>query len=171
MTLNLGFVEISMGLVLLGALQYVIQLWLSERLKTSLQKEQTAFLERLKWDLKVREQAVGVAEYLALVNSIRDDSPDDYRKANQMALELAMWLPARIYREMGHGIMKPSPEINNLTTVVKVRELLLGESIGNLTSDDILWHAPGVGRTIDQNQPGAKENRPNEVHSEVPPNN
>ena len=76
MAFTLGLPEISLGVILFGALQYLASLWISERLKTSLRKEHSAFLENLKWEVKVREQAVRVAEYLALARSLKENSPD-----------------------------------------------------------------------------------------------
>ena len=147
MAFTLGLPEISLGVILFGALQYLASLWISERLKTSLQKEHSAFLENLKWEVKVREQAVRVAEYLALARSLKEDSPDsDYRKANQMSWELAMWLPEDIYKKMVSAIVTPSEKANELTTVISVRSLLLKEKAGNLTSENIAHHAPGIGK-------------------------
>ena len=147
MTFTLGLPEIILGVVLFGALQYLASLWISERLKTSLQKEHSTFLENLKWELKVREQAVRVAEYLALARALKEDSSDsEYRKANQLSWELAMWLPEEIYKEMVNSIAKPSDTTNELTTVVLVRSLLLKEKAGKLTSENIAHHAPGIGK-------------------------
>jgi hypothetical protein len=147
MAFNLGLPEVVLGAILFAALQYLASLWISERLKTSLQKEHSAFLESLKWDMKVREQAVRVAEYLAHARSLKEDSPDsDYRKANQLSWELAMWLPEDIYKEMACAIASPNRNTNELTTVVAVRSLLLKDRAGNLTSENIAHHAPGIGK-------------------------
>jgi len=147
MTFTLGLPEISLGVVLFGVLQYLASLLISEKLKTSLQKEHSTFIENLKWEVKVREQAVRVAEYLALARSLKEDSPDsEYRKANQLSWELAMWLPDDIYKEMAHAISGPNANINELTTVVAVRSLLLKEKAGKLTSENIAHHAPGIGK-------------------------
>ena len=144
---TLGWPEISLGVILFGALQYLASLLISERLKTSLQKEHSTFLENLKWELKAREQAVRVAEYLALARSLKDDTPEsDYRKANQMSWELAMWLPEEIYKEMVGAITAPNEKANELTTVISVRNLLLKEKAGTLNSDNIAHHAPGIGK-------------------------
>lgn len=146
MGITLGLPEMSVLALLLGGLQYLSALWISERLKTSLQKEHSAFLEGLRWDLKAREQAVHVAEYLALGRSLRDDSPAaDFRRANQMSWELAMWLPEDVYREMTLALVNPAPTRNELTTVLSVRQMLLGERAGTLCADDIAHHAPGIG--------------------------
>jgi len=72
MTLEIGLPEVSAGVILFAALQYLTSIWISERLKTSLQKEHSTFLENLKWDLKVREQAVRVAEYLAFARNLKN---------------------------------------------------------------------------------------------------
>lgn len=148
MTFNLGLPEIGVGVILLASLQFLTSLWISERLKIALQKEHSTFLESLKWDIKVREQAVRVAEYLALARSLKQDSTEsDYRKANQLSWELAMWLPDDIYKQMVSAITNPSKHINELTTVVSVRALLLKQKAGNLTSEDIAHHSPGIGKT------------------------
>jgi len=147
MAFTLGLPEISLGVVIFGALQYLASIWISERLKSSLQKEHSTFLENLKWKLKVREQAVRVAEYLALARNLKEDSPDsDYRKANQLSWELAMWLPEDIYKEMVNAIVKPSDSTNELTTVVSVRSLLLKERAGKLTPHNIAHHGPRIGK-------------------------
>ena|SRR5215813_14311218 len=153
MTFNLGLPEISVIVLALGAVQFLASLLISERLKVSLQKEHSKFLEDLRWDLKVREQAVRVAEYMALAKSLKGDSPEsDYRKANQLSWELAMWLPEQIYKEMTRAIASPTIEANPLTTVVAVRSLLLGTKAGNLTSDHIAHHGPGIAKLARTNQ-------------------
>jgi hypothetical protein len=149
--LQLGLVDLLAGGVVTAALvallQFFLSTWISERLKISLQKEHSQFLESLKWELKLREQAVGVAEYLALARSLTDKSPDeDYRKANQLSWELAMWLPGDIYKEMTNSIVNPSKDTNELTTVLRVRALLLQKKAGNLNSGDIAHHAPNIGK-------------------------
>ena len=147
MAVEIGLPEFSAGVIIFAALQYLASLWLSERLKTTLQKEHSQFLEDLKWGLKVREQAVRVAEYLALARNLKENSPEtDYRKANQLSWELAMWLPEEIYKEMVTSIVSPNEKTNELSTVVSVRKLLLQKKAGNLTPENIAHHAPGIGK-------------------------
>jgi len=143
MTFTLGLKEIAIGVIALGALQFLLQ----ELLKTSLQKKNDVFLEKLRWEMKIREQARGVAEYMAIARDLKEsESPDNFRKVNQLAWELAMWLPEDIYRTMGRALTKPNEVDNPLAVVVAVRKILLGNSSGNLTQNDILQHAPGIGR-------------------------
>lgn len=147
MAIEIGLPEVSAGIIIFAAIQYLASLWISERLKTSLQKEHSQFLENLKWDIKVREQAVRVAEYLALARNLKEDSPStDYQKANQLSWELAMWLPEDIYKEMVSSIATPNGKTNELSTVISVRRLLLQKEAGNLTPDNIAHHAPGIGK-------------------------
>ena len=146
MTIDIGLPEVSVGVLLLAALQYFGSLWISEKLKTSLQKEHSQFLEDLKWELKVREQAVRVAEYLSLATTLKGNSPDsDYRKANQLNWELAMWLPEEIYKKLACATTSSTIE-NSVVTVLSVRAALLKEKAGTLTKQDITYHAPGIGR-------------------------
>lgn len=147
MNIIFGIVELSISVVLLAALQFLLSLWISERFKASLQKEHSNFLENLKWEMKAREQAARVAEYLALVRCLKEDSPDtDYIKANQFSWELAMWLPEEIYKKMTHAIVNPSKANNELTTVLAVRSLLLQKKAGNLIAENIAHHAPSIGK-------------------------
>lgn len=132
---------------LLAILQFLISLWLSERFKTQLQRETGVFLESVRWDMRVREQAAKVAEYMALARDLNDNStPEEYRRANQLAWELALWLPAEIYRSMSAALTKPSEATNPLSVVAEVRRVLLAGRLGDLTSEDVLHHAPGIGR-------------------------
>ena len=144
---TLTLTQVGLGVLSLAALQSLVWLLLSERLKASLQKETGKFLESLRWDLKVREQAAKVAEYMALARDLREDSPvDDYRKANRLAWELALWLPADVYRAVGKAIAAPDSKTNPLSVVVTVRKVLLGAAAGDLASDSIIHHAPGIGK-------------------------
>ncbi len=142
--------DVQQGFILLlivQAISFLAQLWVTERLKTSLQKKHSEFIENLKWDIKVREEAVSVAEYLALARNLKEDSPEtDFRKANQLSWELAMWLPEDIYKEMVASIASPNEGTNMLTTVVSVRKLLLQKNAGNLTDHDVAHHSPGIGK-------------------------
>ena len=131
----------------LAALQVLVTLWLSERFRAALARETGQFLESLRWDLKVREQAAKVAEYMAFVRDLREDSSgEDYQRANLLSWELALWLPADIYRSMSRAIVAPDQETNPLSVVVEVRNVLLGKAAGNLTQEQIAHHAPGIGR-------------------------
>lgn len=132
---------------LLSVLAFLGKNWFLERLKLSLQKEHSRFLEELQWERKTKEQAAKVAEYLALARRLEENSPgSEYRQANQLSWELAMWLPEEVYKEMTRALVKPDNQTNELSVVVSVRKLLLRDKAGNLSQADIAHHAPGIGK-------------------------
>lgn len=133
--------------ICLSILGFLIQLIITEKYKTKVSKEINHFLEELRWDNKVREQAAKVAEYMDLARNLKNNSPEEaYHKANTLAWELAMWLPTDVYIKLGESLTKPNTENNPLQVVIEVRQLLLKEKAGDLTADDIIHHAPGIGR-------------------------
>ena len=104
-------------------------------------------LEEYRYEIKVREQAAKVAEYMVVACQLQESSPPaDYERANRLAWELAMWLPPEIYRCMAESLANPTEVNNPLVVVVAVRKLLLGDNAGDLRVDNLLHHAPGIGR-------------------------
>jgi len=147
---QLGWTEVGVAVLLLAVVQYLIGLWLKARLEGSIKHSYDKKLEEFRYEIKVREQAAKVAEYMEVARHLREDSPlSDYQKANRLAWELAMWLPADVYKRMAESLVRPNEENNPLVVVVAVRKLLLGDKAGDLTTENILSHAPGVGRNRD----------------------
>ena len=142
-----GIVSSVSTATLIGVAIFLSKNWFLERLKLALQKEHTEFLDKLNWDRKQKEQAAKVAEYLAFVNHLSEsDDKSDYVRANQLSWELAMWLPDDIYREVTNSIINRSETCNELTAVMAVRKLLLGDQTGSLNTNQIASHAPGAGK-------------------------
>lgn len=138
--------EISIMTILLGGIQFLIAIWIKYRLENSIKHEYDKLAEDYRYNIRVREQAARVSEYLALARSLKKESGElEYERANQLSWEMAMWLPADIYRNMVKAIVAPDGSINELTVVIEVRKLLLGEHAGNLSPDHIAYHAPGIG--------------------------
>ena len=147
MTVELGLPEISIGVIFLGTVQFLATLWVSERLKASLQKENAEFLEKIRWDIKVREQAERAAEYLSIAKDLKEsDSSETYQRVNRLNWELAMWLPEDLYKAMMDAIKKPDKDNNPLSVVVSIRQYLLGDAAGKITQNNIGYHAPGIGK-------------------------
>ena len=143
----MNLTDFSLIASLFVALQFLSSVWIKARLKSSIKHEYNKFLEEYKYDIKVREQAARVSKYLALARRLKKESGEfDYERTNQLSWELAMWLPSDIYKKMVKAITSPDKENNELTVVVEVRKLLLGDKAGDLTSDDIAHHAPGIGK-------------------------
>ena len=47
---------------------------------------------------------------------------------------------------MTKAIVSSSKDNNELTVIIEVRKLLLKKKAGDLTSNDIAHHAPGIGK-------------------------
>jgi hypothetical protein len=101
-----------------------------------------------KWDVRVREQAATVAEYLALARSLgtEQSTPDQYLRANQLAWELTLWLPTDVYRLLSKAILHPTHPKHDMEVLIAVRRTLLAEKAGNLDSGEVLMHGPGFGK-------------------------
>ena len=131
----------------LAALQFLVGLWLAERFKAKLQLESAGILESIRWETRVREQAAKVAEYMALARELGDKTtPDEYRRANQLAWELALWMPAQTYRNLSRALTSPDETTNPLSVIAEVRHLLLEGKLGALTQNEVIHHGPGIGR-------------------------
>ena len=64
-----------------------------------------------------------LAEYLAIAPNLNAaDSPETYARANQLAYELAVWLPADLYLHMVTAIAEPGPDRNPRTVILAARE-------------------------------------------------
>ena len=134
-------------MLLLAVVQFLIGLWIKARLEGSIKHSYDKKLEEFRYELKVREQAAKVAEYMEFARHLREDSPaSDYQRANRLAWELAMWLPTDVYKCMAESLVRPNEMNNPLVVVIAVRKLLLGDKAGDLTTVNILSHAPGIGK-------------------------
>jgi hypothetical protein len=99
-------------------------------------------------DLPAREKldlAEKVAQYLVLAGSLDKTSPlEDYDAANELSLELAMLLPAAIYRAMVEAATSPSSKANPASVAIMLRKELLAPLEGDLQPAQVVFHAPGA---------------------------
>jgi hypothetical protein len=113
----------------------------------SLSHEFNRKLEDYKNQLKIREQAAAIGEYVARANQLPDvEEKEAYIRANQLALELFLWLPTNTYRDLGKGLINSENKVELVKALVEVRRLLLGQDAGDLGADDIIVHHPNIGR-------------------------
>lgn len=108
-------------------------------------------IERLKreldWNYKTREKAAKVAEYLAHQMFLTEKTPiEEYIKVNQMAWELALWVPKDLYVEIAQAAAMPDKNRNFFSAIIKARKLLLKEKAGDLSMEHALIHYPGAGK-------------------------
>jgi len=92
------------------------------------------------------EQLVSkVAEYLSIAPHLTEfDNDERYRRANELALELAVWLDADLYVELGQSIAHPSANCNPGSVIIHVRQRYGHAS--KLSEDKVICHAPGIGK-------------------------
>jgi hypothetical protein len=77
----------------LGAIQFLVSILIKTRIEDSIRGDYARFLEKFKYDLRVREQAAKVAELFAETQLHWGDSkltPEKARKINRLAWELSV---------------------------------------------------------------------------------
>jgi len=87
-----------------------------------------------------------IAEYLSLASTLElSIGKDLYRRANQLSLELAMFVSADLYRHIVRAVDSPSNECNPFTAAIAARTWLgvQGEN-GILTPNELAGHFPGA---------------------------
>ena len=99
-------------------------------------------------DLPAREKldlVEKVAQYLVLAGTLDKTSPiEDYDRANELSLELAMVLPGALYRQMVEaGSHSGSGRSNPASVALAIRKEMLGLE-DDLTVNQIAFHTPGV---------------------------
>ncbi len=100
-------------------------------------------------DLPAREKldiAEKVAQYLVLAGTLDKTSPhEDYERANELSLELAMLLPLAIYRSMVEAATMPGAKVNPASVAMMMRRELVGADDEAAPALQIAVHAPGGG--------------------------
>lgn len=144
MQVTISTSQVLLALSGLGVIQFLLATWLKARLEESIKAEKDRLLEEYKYDIKAKEQAAKVAEYFSYYFRLKADSSEaDYRKANQLAWELALWLPEEIYNLVREAVADPNGEANILSALIAVRKILL-KNAGMLNQDQIFFHAPNA---------------------------
>ena len=105
-------------------------------------------------DLPAREKldlAEMVAQYLVLASTLDKSSAlEDYDRANELSLELAMLLPSAIYRAMTEAAANPDGKINPASVAIMLRRELLAPLEGDLQPAQIAFHAPGAPAAVEK---------------------
>lgn len=140
------FVQPLLGTVaVVGVVQVAIAWAVTHWIEASLKSRFDKVLEDYKFQLKAHEQAAKIAEYASLAINLKDtDDQKTYNRVNQLAWELFLWLPDDVYRKLGKGLSNNKKELPS--AFVDVRKLLLLDKAGTLGADDLISHAPNIGR-------------------------
>lgn len=134
MTINLTLGSAILVLIGYAAIQFLAAEWIKACLQKSIEHEYQKKLEEFRYDIKVREQAAKVAEYLAL----RASNTENVTLMNKLSWELAMWLPAEIYQQMAHVVVGRPNAQEYKQLIIAVRKLLLKNPSDPLTWDNII---------------------------------
>lgn len=101
-----------------------------------------------------------IAEYLALSENLKADAPtSDYIRANALAWELAMNLPAELYRRIGKAVISDNGCNERLRLVIEVRKWLMEAEGDDLTPNEVIHHAPGIGELRKKKKKGGKSDK------------
>lgn len=126
------------------AVQWLLALWVKTRVEASIKAENDRRLEEYRYEIKTREQAAKVAEYFSYYFGLQSTSSEaDYRRVNQLAWELALWLPEDVYRQVAKAVKHNDEDHNVLTSLIAVRKVLL-QVPGSLSADELFLHFPNA---------------------------
>ena len=96
------------------------------------------FPAREKFDL-----AAMVAQYMVVASTLDKTSAlEDYDQANELSLELAMLLPAPIYRAMVQAAAQPDAKVNQASVALMLRKELFAPLESDLQPEHIAFHMP-----------------------------
>jgi CO/xanthine dehydrogenase Mo-binding subunit len=85
-----------------------------------------------------------VARYLVIAGTLdKNSAAEDYDVANELSLELAMVLPASIYRAMVEAASHPDGKVNPGVVAVMVRKEFLADGNAELHPEQVAFHTPG----------------------------
>ncbi len=152
---NLVFLEGQggLGILIIGFVLAcgIIKIFLDSYISGSVNHALNKKLEEYKFENERKMLAVQAAEYLFLAVTLTEsDSKELYQKVNKMGWELALLLPAEIYRKIVLAIASKdySAVKECYQSLLEVRKLILKDQAGDLSVDDIALHLPGIGREI-----------------------
>jgi hypothetical protein len=133
-------------LIGIGIIQFLLAEWIKSRIENSIKAEYDKILEEYRYNLKVKERAEKIAEYLSLYY---EDS-QNFQRLNQLSWELSLWLPSDIYINLGKSLKNIGPGMDLskktvLDILIDTRRLLLKDS-GNLKAGNIIVHGKGIGK-------------------------
>jgi hypothetical protein len=141
----MSITDFSLIAILFVILQFLSSAWIKARLENSIKHEYDKILEEYRLNLRIKERAAKIAEYLSITMGERMDPTEkvDRVRANQLAWELVLWLPDDLYLELKDSL---KPEIDDKKTnvfkvLIKIREFLRKEKTC-LTDEDIFFNKP-----------------------------
>lgn len=147
MTINISFGNAAFVAACFGIIQFLLSCWIKSRLENSIKAEYDKLIEEYRFELRAKERAEKVAQYLSLYYK---DS-QNFQKLNQLSWELALWLPDYIYKNLTKAIKNIGPGMDItkptiLDILIDTRKVLLKKP-GSLTGNEIIVHGKDLGKT------------------------
>jgi hypothetical protein len=123
------------SILAIAVIQYLLAIWLKTRLETSIKYFYDKKMAEFNYDIHVREQAAKIADFFAEWS--RGEQADKSKLA-KYSMELSLWLPAEIYKEIAKCVCCTEERINSNEILVRIRKYLLRDSAGTLNANDII---------------------------------
>lgn len=143
MTLT-DYIQIANVIALVGIplVFWLVRNWVESKISSAVNLAASKQLEDYRADRDRRNQSQKIAEYLSYASNISDDVDDEYfRKCNQLAWELFLWLPPEIYRSVINSF---KPGGNFTEALLLTRRHLLQADDAELGPGDMIRHAKSV---------------------------
>ncbi len=145
MKIEIDIKIVTILVILFSIVQFISTIWIKSSIENSISAKYDKVLEDYKYDMRVKEKAEKVAEYLSLY--IQDSN--DFQKLTQLSFELALWLPDDTYKILKRALFNMGPDMDMkqatvLDVLIEVRKSIL-KNPGALTKDDIIIHKKDIG--------------------------
>jgi hypothetical protein len=139
---KIGWMELGVAVLLLGALQFILTTWRKARLEGSITHEYDRRLKDYESQIKIRDQAARVAELLALAF----DPQTTPMRFNQLAWELSLWLPAPLVCDLSRCLVGEKDAKDPKQILIDVRKVLLQSSSDTLKPGNIVHRENPLGK-------------------------
>jgi hypothetical protein len=140
-------------LILSTAAPFLASQWVENSMRTHYEKQ----LEDYRQQIETRNRAALIAEYVSMwyvsgqINDVNSmEKIEFYQRINKISFELALFLPAEIYRELGPALVKQPDAKTAGDILIDVRRHLLVP--GDLTADNIIYHWPKLKQLVEKAQ-------------------
>lgn len=140
-------------LILFTATPFLASQWVENSMRTYYERQ----MEDYRQQIETRNRAALIAEYVSMwyvAGHINDaDSMEKiefYQRMNKLSFELALFLPAEIYKELGPALVRQADAKTPADVLVDVRKHLL--VAGDLTSENIIYHWPNLKQLVEKAQ-------------------
>lgn len=146
MTINISFWNATFVAACIVIIQFLLSNWIKSRLENSIKAEYDKLIEEYKFELRAKERAEKVAQYLSLYFK----NSQNFQELNQLSWELALWLPDYVYKNLTKALKNIGPEMDItkptiLDILIDTRKVLLKKP-GSLTGNDIIVHGKDLGK-------------------------